>query len=146
MKEMKMELDPSLTQKLAIVREFIEANKNLFVRHGTVIQDWRWHEGKKLGPYYILRFSVDKKPQSIYLGKSQELAEAVRQLLQKLRYHRKFWKTFDQLKREIRKGAIEARRAMREQVTSHGLDLKGHEIRGWTKGKHGTAEESESGD
>jgi hypothetical protein len=108
----------------------IEERRETIERQGTVVSTWRIHQGRKLGPYYRLAWREDGRQRSVYLGRSEELAQAVEQRLDELQ---RPLRRERQLKDQIRR-AWAALRAYKlvwaSQLAVYGLYLHGWEARG----------------
>ena len=90
----RVEKSPIMDQKNRPKFERISAQllarPDFFAVHGSVGSKWRNYRGRRLGPYFRLRYCQDGRERSLYLGRSEELAEEVRGLLADLQRRRIF--------------------------------------------------------
>ena len=63
---------------------FIRTNADIFSRVGSVVATYRTRGNTRFGPYYRLIYRVDRRQRSLYLGRDEDLADQVRQLLNEL--------------------------------------------------------------
>jgi hypothetical protein len=112
------------------VLAWIDQHADLFRTQGAVVQLWRTRRGRRIGPYYHLKYREQHRQHTLYLGPSPELAAAVREKLAALQEphrwrqtHQKMWKAswaaFRQHKKELARVAA-----------GYGITLKGWEFRG----------------
>jgi hypothetical protein len=113
------------------VREAIRQREAIMARQGTVVASWRTRQGRKVGPYYRLAWREDGRQKSLYLGPSEELAQAVRQMLadlqRPLRVDRAFLAARKQGWAALRAHKI----VLARELARYGLYLHGWEVRGW---------------
>ena len=102
----------------------------LFLRQGSVEASFRRYGGRRLGPYFRLRYEEAGRCRRVYLGRDERLAAQVRQALaaircqaDPLRFHRLLRKKI-RLSMRLDKTALDAR------LRAFGLRLKGFELRG----------------
>ena len=64
----------SVDQKVAKIRQrvmdLIAANAELFAQQGAVVESWRKHGGRRLGPYFRLAYRIDGRRRSLSLRKT----------------------------------------------------------------------------
>jgi uncharacterized protein DUF1678 len=63
---------------------FIQQNSQLFTRVGSAVATYRTRGTTRFGPYYQLIYRQDRRQRSLYLGRSEQLATQVRELLRQL--------------------------------------------------------------
>ena len=108
----------------------ILATKQVFAFQGTVEAECRVHRGKRLGPYFRVRYRADGRRRSIYLGRSAELAELVRQLLAAIRGLRREQLASRRRMRQARAALRSHKAEMARLLATRGITLKGWEFRG----------------
>jgi hypothetical protein len=109
----------------------IEADPAWFARHGVVVAKWRYHGGRKLGPYFALIYRQAGRQRAYYLGREGPLVHAVRQRLAELREHAQRDRTYEQFRRQIL-GSLRVHKArLNLRLGGLGLRLQGFEVRGW---------------
>jgi hypothetical protein len=97
----------------------------LLASQGTVVATWRKRRNSLTGPYYSVRFLEDGIRRSIYLGRDEYLADAVRRYLADLQHPR----IFRRLRRQIRRSLRLEKHRLEEILNDHGYYMKGFEIR-----------------
>ncbi len=126
-------VDQRLAARLEAIARQVLARRAEFARQGAVVATWRWRGGRRLGPYYRLAYREHGRQRSIYLGRSEGLAEKVRWLLADvqapLRRHRAWLRTRARLAAQLRRQKARWREALR----SWGLYTKGCAVRGWRR-------------
>ncbi len=113
-----------------IVQQFIKANAQVFARQGTVAATWRTYKGKRLGPYYQLTYREDGRQHWLYLGRSEQLAQQVRQFLAALHGPRDRHRLNRRLQSQARASLHLAKAQLKEVCAKRGITLKGYEFRG----------------
>jgi hypothetical protein len=66
------------------------AHRRVLASQGTVVEEWRKRGGRSFGPYFRLKFRFAGRQSSLYLGRSPELAEKVRNLLSEIQFSRRY--------------------------------------------------------
>ncbi|MCY2994865.1 MAG: hypothetical protein NTY19_44440 [Planctomycetota bacterium] len=122
-------VDQKTERKFLAIREFVLGNWDAFRRQGSVVPSWRTYRGRRLGPFFSLRFRLQGRQSAIYLGRSAGLAERVKALLDEVHRERKFAR----LKRRARAEFRELKRRWKQELAATGLELRGFEIRGWNR-------------
>jgi hypothetical protein len=111
--------------KLEKIKSQLLAASELLADHGCVIATWRNYGNMRMGPYYRVRYYDNGARRSIYLGRSEELAQVVRNLLIKLQYAR----STRRLRTKIRKSLRLEKLRLQNYLKSYGYYLKGFEFR-----------------
>jgi len=119
---------PSIrNSRLAILIEKILANRDLFTRQGSIVQSWRYKNGRKIGPYYRLVYRDAGRRRSLYLGRSEELVRQVRRVLESLQRPRNLRRTKKSVQAALRRQKAE----WRAELQAAGLTPRGYDVRGW---------------
>jgi hypothetical protein len=117
-------------QKRAALRRWLTDRTAMLSRQGYIVETWREYRGRRLGPYYRLRYRAEGRGRSIYLGRDAAFAEEVRDRLRDLqsplRKKREAHKRWKQERAQLRK--LKARWEV--ELRKIGLRLKGFEVRG----------------
>ena len=124
--------------RLERVRLYIKLHLRQFVTQGSVIAGWRQSGGRRLGPYYRLIHRQDGRQQTLYLGRSEWLADQVRKLLMIVRKPLRDARAYKRFQASARAGLRKAKAELRRQLARFGLLLKGYEIRGLDAVRHAT--------
>ena len=103
----------------------------LFRRRGSIVATYRRRNGRTFGPYYRLTYREDGHQRSIYLGGPGELLDQVREKLRLLQQPLKQFRLFNSLERESRASLRIEKAKLAMLLRSHGLSMKGFEVRGW---------------
>lgn len=112
------------------IREFLEARRPLFAAQGSIVASWRTYRGRRLGPYYRLAYREAGRQCSLYLGRSLELLESVRQTLASFQRSLRERQVFRRLRSAARKALRTSKARLRQQLAAVGIRLKGLEFRG----------------
>lgn len=107
------------------------ARPDLFRSQGSIVAGWRMSAGKRLGPYYSLRYREEGRQCSHYLGGSILLVDAVRRLLADQQRRRRQRLSLTKLRTAIKASLRRHKQSWRLQLERAGLTLKGFEIRNW---------------
>jgi hypothetical protein len=102
----------------------------LLSRQGYVAETWRFHRGRRLGPYYQLRYREQHCARSLYLGRDPALTEQVRERLRHMQATRRVMR---EAKKEWQRERATLRQLLapaRAELRRIGLWMKGFEIRG----------------
>lgn len=122
-----MEKSNSVAQKLELVRSLIDSRPELFRRQGAVVATFRNYRGTTLGPYFKLNYREHGRQRSIYLGRAQRLADAVRALLDERQ-------SPEILRRQLRRLRRSGRARLRAHCRVWNRELQqGLEVRGWRR-------------
>jgi hypothetical protein len=113
------------------IREFLAANAALFARQGTVVETWRVSKGRRLGPYYQLRYRIDGRQCRKYLGSDVGFAAEVREELQRLQSGMRESRELRRLRISVRRELDRQHAIMDGELRPLGLRRQGNEIRGW---------------
>jgi hypothetical protein len=103
----------------------LRAAEELLASQGTVVATWRKRRNSLTGPYYRVRYFENGIRRSIYLGRDEYLADAIRRYLADLQHPR----IFRRLRRQIRRSLRLEKRRLEEILNIHGYYMKGFEIR-----------------
>ncbi len=120
-------VDQKATTRFDAIRAFILAYREEFRRQGSVVAGWRTYRGRRLGPFFTLRYRKGGRQAALYLGRSGSLAAQVRELLAEVQRPRLLRRCIQQARAEVRR----CKRAWQEDLAAVGLSLKGCEVRGW---------------
>jgi len=123
--------DQKIERRFEAIARRIRSRPEVFRWRGKVVESWRSYRGRRLGPYYRLVYRDRGRDSAVYLGKSPQLSERVRGLLDDLQAATARWRqwrrTVEQIRAELRRyKALWAR-----DLAARGLRLKGFEVRGW---------------
>jgi len=111
--------------------DFISNNAQTFARGGSVVATYRTRGTKRYGPYYRVAYRIAGRQCSLYLGRCKQLADSARELLAKLQHPRDFYRLCKRANRQRRATLRRVIRHWQQTIRSHGLNLRGCEIRGW---------------
>jgi uncharacterized protein DUF1678 len=120
--------------RFARVRLFIQDHLEIFARQGAVAPTWRTYNGKRLGPYYQLAYRDRGRQHWLYLGRSEQLARQVRELLANLHRPRDQHRIYSRLQAQARSSLRQATAHLKEVCEKWGITLKGYEFRGARNG------------
>ena len=121
-------VDQKVELRFHKISELVLSHPDAFLRQGSVVSSWRVYRGRRLGPFFSLRYRIEGQQSSIYLGRSLILAEQVRGLLMDLQQERRLTR----LKRQARAELHKCKASWQQELASMGLSLKGFEVRGWS--------------
>ena len=120
------------------LRKWMLAARRALAESGALEATWRTYRGRRLGPYFRLAYRRRGRRKWIYVGRSAELAERLRQLLAALQAPA-------EERRRLRRLCVAARRALATQkaawqaeLARHGLAAKGFEVRARQQNRNGT--------
>ena len=129
-----MEKCPPVSQKNADrflrVKAFLQAHRALFANQGAVAATWRTYRGKRLGPYFQLAYRDRGRQHWVYLGRSLDLADRVRDLLARLHAPRDRRRQSKRLQSQVRSSLRHAKNQLAQLLAVWGINLKGFEFRG----------------
>jgi len=129
-----MEKTPFVDQKAGVrferVRSQVLAHPALFATQGSVVAGWRAYGGRRLGPYFRVSYRDRGRQRSMYLGRCQELARRVRELLAGLQRRHRQRRLFARLEAQVRASLRRAKLRLRQALAVWGIHLKGFEFRG----------------
>ena len=117
-----------MESKFRTIREFILSHRDVFRRRGSVVSSWRTYRGRRLGPFFSLRYRLDGRQSAIYLGRSIVLADQIKGLLREVQQER----LFARLERQARAELCVCKQLWERDLASMGLTRKGFEVRGWS--------------
>ncbi len=129
-----MEKRKSVTQKVIErferVRAYLVARPALFAAQGSVVATSRTYRGRQLGPYFQVAWREAGRQRRLYLGRSLELVDRVRKLLDQLQQPLRQRRLFARLKRQTRSALRRWMADLRPLLAGWGIELKGFEFRG----------------
>jgi hypothetical protein len=111
--------------RLHEIKTQLLAASALLATQGAVFATWRKHGNSRLGPYYRLRYYENGARRTIYLGRNEELAKAVRRLLFDLQYPRISRRLRDRIRKSLRR----EKKRLQTNLKPYGYYLKGLELR-----------------
>lgn len=117
--------------KLVKIQRLVAAHPEVFARQGAVVATWRTVAGRRLGPYYSLRYRAAGRQHAVYLGRSADLAAAVDALVTRCQQPYRDALAFERMAAAVRASLRQNLREVRRQLQPAGLMLKGFEVRGW---------------
>lgn len=126
-----MEKRDSVAQKRRAVLNLLADRQDIFARQGSVQASWRHYQGQRLGPYYQLRYREGGRQRRVYLGADGEVAADVHRILAELQTPLRARRELAALEAVARAGLRRQKRHMARELAKLGLNMKGHEIRGW---------------
>ena len=112
------------------VRLQVLAQRRLFARQGAVVAGWRTYRNRRLGPYLRLAYREGGRQRSIYLGRCEELAGRVRELLARLQRGYRERRLLARLKAQVRTSLRRWKAGLERLLAARGVQLKGFEFRG----------------
>jgi hypothetical protein len=116
--------------RLERVRAYVRAHPALFAAQGSVVATWRTDAGRRLGPYFQLAWRQSGRQHWLYLGRSNGLAERVRQLLATLQAPRRHRRLIERLNAQVRASLRRSKLELKALLAPLGIQLKGFEFRG----------------
>ena len=123
-------VDQKSAARFERVRAELAAQPAVFAAQGAVVATWREYRGRRLGPYFQVAYRRGGRQRSIYLGRCEELARRVRELLARLQRPRRQRRTFARLKAQVRSSLRRWKVHLKKQLAAWGIRLKGFEFRG----------------
>ena len=111
--------------------DYIRKNAQTFAHAGSVVATYRTRGTKRFGPYYRLAYRSAGCQRSIYLGRSPQMAQQVRNLLAKLQHPHRHQR---QLRRDARRRKatlLAIKRQWQQAARNIGLYTRGWDVRGW---------------
>jgi len=113
-----------LSARFKKIKSQILAKSALLSKQGSIIKTWRKHRNIRLGPYFRLIYYENGVRRSIYLGRSEELVQEVRCLLQQIQFRR----IARRLRAKIRTSLRCQKMHLKNILRAHGYRMKGFEI------------------
>jgi hypothetical protein len=117
-------------QKRAALRRWLANRATALSRQGYVVETWRSYGGRRLGPYYRLRYREEGQERSLYLGRDAAFAEEVRGRLRDLQAPLRSKREGDKRYKRERAYLRRLKARWEEELRKIGLRLKGFEVRG----------------
>jgi hypothetical protein len=109
----------------------INAQAHVFAHQGFIMSSYRYHRGRKLGPYFRLTYRDENNRQrSIYIGPYEDIARRVQSLLDDLKTPHIRRRQFTQILAIIRTQLNRHRKQSEIEFAKHGLYSRGFSIRG----------------
>lgn len=113
------------------IRRFLEEHASLLSRQGSIIETWRFRNGRRLGPYFRLSFRDQRRQRSLYLGTDQAMISKVVQHLKALQSTVRLDRQLNRTRAALRRELTRAHQAVDAALQGTGLHRKGNEVRGW---------------
>lgn len=129
--QQNMENVNSVDQTLDRVRKLMAAAPDRFAAQGSVVASWRTVSGNRFGPYYLLRYRDGGRQRSLYLGRSEAVADVVRRRLAEQQGQRRRQLVLRKLRTAVKASLRRHLQDWRSDLNDAGLKLKGMEIRNW---------------
>jgi hypothetical protein len=130
-----MEKRNSVDQRRLAVGTFLAAHAANIARQGTIVQTWRRRGRRRLGPYYRLVCRDEAgRQRSVYLGPSGPIVDEARDALRRLQSPRRQQREIEGARQALRRELAKSRLALDAELAKIGLQRKGSEIRGWSRG------------
>jgi len=126
--------DQKVAGRFERVRAQVLAHPALFANQGFVATTWRTHRGRRLGPYFRVSYRESGRQCSIYLGRSEQLADRVRGLLADVQQRRRRRRRLARMTAQIRASLRRHKARLKEFLTQWGIRMKGWEFRGARQG------------
>jgi hypothetical protein len=126
----KVENRDSGAQKREAVMQWLADHGTALRRRGYVVQTWREYCGRRLGPYYRLRYREQGRERSVYLGRDAALAEDVHRRLRDMQAPRRAQREADRRYKAERAVLRRLKARWEGELRKIGLRLKGFEVRG----------------
>ena len=128
--EKRKHVTQKLVERFERVRAYLVARPARFAAQGTVVATSRTYRGRRLGPYFQLAWREAGRQRRLYLGRSLELVERVRNLLDRLQRPLRQRRLFARLKRQARSALRRWMADLKPVLARSGIELKGFELRG----------------
>ena len=119
-----------VAERFERVRAYLVARPRLFATQGAVVATSRTYRGRRLGPYFQLAWREAGRLRRLYLGRSLELVDRVRELLERLQRPARERRVLARLKRQTRSALRRWLDEMRPFLARWGVEFKGFELRG----------------
>jgi hypothetical protein len=117
-------------QRFQRVAKRILAQAELMAREAAVVASWCRRRERKFGPYWRVAYRDRGRQKSIYLGRSDSLAEKVRRLLDDLRRPQRERDDWLRLHAQARTELRRQKRMWERQLRARGLYSRGYAVRG----------------
>jgi len=127
----------SVDQKRQALTNYLREHADNFARQGSVRATWRMHQGKKLGPFYLLVHREAGRQRTLYIGADRALADEVQQQLAELQAPLRSERAFDRQLARLHQDFQEQKHVFARHLQQYGLRLKGTEVRGWRSFRRG---------
>ncbi len=124
-------VDQKVDRTYEAISRWILAHRELLSKQGTVVVSWRNYDGRRLGPFYRLAYRDGERQCSVYLGKSVELADQVRALLEECQAAVREQRAWQRIGEQARMGLKRHKDLWSQELAKVGLYLRGSEVRGW---------------
>jgi hypothetical protein len=131
--KMSKTVDQKLVKRRDVLLAKIREAAPALAATGSIVETWRTHQGRRLGPYYRLAYRESGRQKTIYVGKDAELVAAARSLLEELHVNERIRRTMERQQLAVRAGLRAAKAAWAQELQKSGLTLKGYEVRGWRR-------------
>lgn len=123
-------VDQKTAARLGRIESYLLQHPALFATQGTVVATWRVYRGRRLGPYFQIAYRRAGRQRAIYVGRSEELAQRVRRLLDRLQGLHRGRQVSKRLQAQVRASLRRTKAQLRGLLAVWGIKLKGFEFRG----------------
>jgi hypothetical protein len=120
-------------QKRARIQKFLADHSAALSQQGTVQCSWRYHQGRRLGPFFRLAYREGGRQCSLYLGRNPQRADEVRKVLEQLQAPRRQMLETERQLTKIKAQLKSHKHTLDGELEQRGLHRKGNEIRGWRR-------------
>mgnify|MGYP001822381307 CR=1 FL=1 len=122
--------DQKAATRLERIESFLRRHQALFATQGSVVATWRVYRNRRLGPYFQVVYRQAVGQRDIYIGRSQELADRLRRLLDQFQGAHRERRLFKRLQTQARASLRRAKAQLKELLALRGIEMKGFEFRG----------------
>jgi len=123
-------VDQKIAARLQRIESYLLEHPELVATQGTLLATWRVYRGRRLGPYFQIAYRQAGRQRAIYVGRSEELAERVRRLLDRLQGLHRGRQVSKRLKAQVRASLRRTKDQLSGLLAVWGITLKGFEFRG----------------
>lgn len=95
-----------------------------------MVATWRVYRNRRLGPYFQVVYHLDRRQRALYIGRSPELADRVRRLLDQFQRNHRERRLLKRLETHARASLRRAKTQLKELLALRGIRMKGFEFRG----------------
>jgi len=122
--------DQKTAARLERIESFLRRHRPLFATQGTVVATWRVYRNRRLGPYFQIVFRQAGRQRALYIGRSKEMADRLRRLLDLFQGVHRTRRLFKRLQTQARASLRRAKVQLKKLLALRGIQLKGFEFRG----------------
>lgn len=123
-------VDQKTAARLGRIESYLLEHPALFATQGSLQATWRVYRGRRLGPYFQIVYRQAGRQKAIYVGRSQELVERVRRLLDRLQGLHRARRVSKRLQAQVRASLRRTKEQLSEMLAVWGVERKGFEFRG----------------